>query len=151
MQIPYTAKGIGGEVTVTQTSVIINRKGFFALMQNLRGSKEISISNITAVQFKKPGLTNGFIQFSFSGSSEKSGGSFKAASDENSVVFSGKHLSQFEYVRDLVNYLRNQPVNPAQPANNGSISDLEKLAELKERGIITEDEFAAKKQQILGL
>jgi len=29
--------------------------------------------------------------------------------------------------------------------------DLEKLAELKEKGIITEEEFAAKKKQILGI
>ena len=43
--------------------------------------------------------------------------------------------------------------------NNGSSSitkvnnleDLEKLAELKEKGIITEEEFQAKKKQILGL
>lgn len=37
-----------------------------------------------------------------------------------------------------------------QVVNNG-LSDLEKLAELKEKGIITEDEFNAKKKSILGL
>lgn len=36
----------------------------------------------------------------------------------------------------------------AQP---GNLNDLEKLAELKQKGIITEEEFAAKKKQILGL
>jgi hypothetical protein len=34
---------------------------------------------------------------------------------------------------------------------SGAISDLEKLAELKNKGVITEEEFAAKKKQILGL
>lgn len=34
---------------------------------------------------------------------------------------------------------------------NSSIDDLEKLALLKEKGIITEDEFSAKKKQVLGL
>ena len=36
-------------------------------------------------------------------------------------------------------------------ANSGGIDDLEKLAELKQKGIITEEEFIAKKKQILGI
>ena len=31
------------------------------------------------------------------------------------------------------------------------VAELEKLAELRDKGILTEDEFTAKKQQILGL
>lgn len=34
---------------------------------------------------------------------------------------------------------------------SGNLADLEKLAELKEKGIITEEEFTQKKKQILGL
>jgi curved DNA-binding protein CbpA len=38
------------------------------------------------------------------------------------------------------------------PINNGNnLDDLEKLADLKEKGIITDEEFQAKKRQILGL
>ncbi len=41
---------------------------------------------------------------------------------------------------------------PAAEANlDQQIAQLEKLAKLKEQGIITEDEFNAKKKQILGL
>ncbi len=43
----------------------------------------------------------------------------------------------------------------AEPEGKGTprseIYDLEKLAELKEKGIISEEEFNAKKKQILGL
>ena len=35
--------------------------------------------------------------------------------------------------------------------SNNSLNDLEKLADLKNKGIITEEEFQAKKKQILGL
>lgn len=35
--------------------------------------------------------------------------------------------------------------------NTGNLSDLETLADLKNKGIITEEEFKAKKQQILGI
>ena len=36
------------------------------------------------------------------------------------------------------------------PSNSG-VDDLEKLSELKEKGVITEEEFQQKKKQILGL
>jgi len=36
-------------------------------------------------------------------------------------------------------------------AEKGGTDDLEKLAELKAKGVITEEEFAAKKKQILGI
>lgn len=36
-------------------------------------------------------------------------------------------------------------------ATNQQLADLEKLGELKEKGILTEEEFEAKKTQILGL
>lgn len=43
-----------------------------------------------------------------------------------------------------------QPI-ASKSITSQNISDLEKLAELKEKGIITEEEFNAKKKQILGL
>ena len=40
---------------------------------------------------------------------------------------------------------------PAAPAEPDVTAELQKFAQLKEQGIITEEEFAAKKKQILGL
>jgi len=40
---------------------------------------------------------------------------------------------------------------PDTKANNSGIDDLEKLADLRDKGIITPTEFEAKKKQILGL
>ena len=40
---------------------------------------------------------------------------------------------------------------PSPAANDSSINDLEKLADLRDKGIITPTEFEAKKKQILGL
>lgn len=40
---------------------------------------------------------------------------------------------------------------PAASVADDQIAQLEKLAQLKEQGILTEEEFAAKKAQILGL
>ena len=44
-----------------------------------------------------------------------------------------------------------QPVQPAAPAPEDQYAELEKLGQLKEQGIITQEEFDAKKRQILGL
>lgn len=43
-----------------------------------------------------------------------------------------------------------QPAAPA-PAQENYVEELEQLADLRDRGIITEDEFNAKKKDILGL
>lgn len=40
---------------------------------------------------------------------------------------------------------------PAAPAQDDTTAQLEKLAQLKNQGIITEEEFTAKKKQILGI
>jgi putative oligomerization/nucleic acid binding protein len=43
-----------------------------------------------------------------------------------------------------------KPVQPP-PATSTSIDDLIRLADLHSRGILTDDEFAAKKKQVLGI
>jgi hypothetical protein len=43
------------------------------------------------------------------------------------------------------------PAAPAEPAEPDYAAELEKLAQLKAQGIISEEEFEAKKKQILGI
>jgi hypothetical protein len=43
------------------------------------------------------------------------------------------------------------PPPPAAPAEDPSIAELQKLAELHNQGILTDEEFSAKKAQILGI
>ena len=149
------AEGTNGTLKVNDSTIELIRKGINAKLLGLRGDKEILISSITAIQFKEPGmLTNGFIQFAFSGSNESKGGVFDAAKDENSIVFTKKNLKQFTYLRDLINNKRHELRNSNNLNNNNqtnNYSDLEKLADLKAKGIITNEEFEAKKKQILGL
>jgi hypothetical protein len=57
-----------------------------------RRDKTILIRHISAVEVKKPGAFDGYIQFSFPGSTPHdsgtfTGGAFDAARDENSVTF----------------------------------------------------------------
>jgi hypothetical protein len=60
--------------------------------------------------------------------------------------------TQMEPARQTVTKLRqliSNYQNVGQPTSG--IGDLEKLAELRDKGIVTEEEFQAKKKQILGL
>jgi Short C-terminal domain len=43
------------------------------------------------------------------------------------------------------------PAAPAAPPEEDMAAQLQELAKLKEQGILTEEEFTAKKQQILGI
>ncbi len=116
------------------------------------GEKDIRISDITSIQIKSPGLMGlGYIQFTFPGARESKGGTFNAQSDENSVTFGRKHAREFETIRTEIDRRRSDPSPPSSTAASSPLDQLEKLASLRDRGIVTEDEFQQKKRQILDL
>ncbi len=78
--------------------------------------------------------------------------------DGRQVFFHTKDLSEFEVHSKLANAIshyhrlqaaQQQPESNPQPID--SANQILKYAELKKRGVITEDEFQAKKKQLLGL
>jgi membrane protease subunit (stomatin/prohibitin family) len=52
---------------------------------------------------------------------------------------------------DQAQYAEQQPQQVAQPAQDDDVAELQKLAQLKDQGILTQEEFDAKKKQILGI
>lgn len=149
-------KGSNGTLVVKENTIELVRSGFNARLLGLRGNKEILIKNITSLQFKKPGmLTNGFIQFAFSGSNESKGGVFDATKDENSIVFPKSELKTFEELKHLINKKRNTLQSPSvqtvQVQEEDIYSQIEKLSILKEKGIVTVEEFETKKRKLLGI
>jgi len=54
-------------------------------------------------------------------------------------------------IKELQLSLESAAAPVAQAAGGNNLADLEKLADLKAKGIITEEEFAAKKKALLGL
>jgi hypothetical protein len=56
-------------------------------------------------------------------------------------------------IRDLINQKRDelQNIKYSATTQTNSFADLEKLAELRDKGIVTAEEFEVKKRQILGL
>jgi hypothetical protein len=50
-----------------------------------------------------------------------------------------------------VQYVEAPPAAPAAPSADDQMDQLEKLGDLHAKGILTDEEFAAKKAQILGI
>lgn len=139
------ATGYNGAMELRRDQIVITRKLFFG---RSKGEKAIAIRSITAVQFKKAGLTAGFLQIAFSGSRESKGGVFDAAKDENTIMFYAKSQGEFEALRNEIERARQLPT---QISGRNAIDEIAKYAELHGKGIITDDEFTAKKKLLLGL
>ncbi len=147
-----TAKGRTGTLEVDDSFVTIRRKGVGAKMMHgfTQGEKRIPIHQITAVQYKKPGMTVGYIQFTIAGSNESTSGGFDAMQDENSVAFL-KGAGDFEKIRDHVEAkIVERHASNGQPQPSDDLaSRLKSLADLRDQGVLTDDEFDREKAKLL--
>lgn len=120
------------------------------LAGGLRGDKTIPISMITAVQLKAAGeIVSGYVQFSLMGGREPGGGAMNAASDENSVLFGPQHQADFEALAAAVTAAIAGRSAPASAAPRSVADEIEKLAALRARGILTDSEFETEKAKLL--
>lgn len=147
------AKSAIGEMRFNGREVTISRvaKATNLLIHGLDGEKSIAISAIQAVQFKQAkGGIRGYLQLTISGGIESRGGVIAAAGDENTLMFDAGDQPAFEKLAEAIKdavYERSAP-NSAAPV---SVADeLAKFAKLRDDGLLNEDEFTAKKKQLLG-
>jgi hypothetical protein len=155
------ADGYNGQIEVDENNVYIERAGRRGFLDHGRkGRKQIPIASITSIQFKEArGATRawdagrgGYIQFGVLGGVESRGGAIAAYTDENTVVFSGAQQQAFEAIRDYITAridARQQQV-PQSQAPMSVAGELEKLGELRAKGLISDEEFAAAKARLLG-
>ena len=71
----------------------------------------------------------------------------EASKDENSITFLRRSNESFEEAKSRIEARMNEGNSP----KHNSLDDLEKLAELKSKGIITQEEFDLKKKSLLGI
>ena len=136
-------KGYNGILILTDTGVIIKRKKRFLL----GGEKTIPYSNIIAVQLKKAGWTGGYLQLTLAGGSGGKGGLFRSTMDANTVCFYKSKNQNFEEAKEIIE----RHISGGSQKATSNLDELERLASLKEKGIITQDEFDAKKKSLLNL
>lgn len=122
------------------------------------GEKTIYYSDVIGVQFKPSGLAIGYLQLETASSS----GNNKASNffNENSFTYEPQNITNEEmekvvaYIRERIEECKNAKNNPivAAPAAAVSVADeIKKFKELLDMGAITQEEFDAKKKQLLGL
>lgn len=145
-------EGSNGSVTLYDDHLKIRHKGFANfLTAGAHGEKSIPLSNITAVQFKAAGFMAGYIQFSLKGGVDRPGGVMEATKDENAVLFSKNQQSEFEDLRLAVERAIRAFKSAPPAAQPSSLSDLDKIISMFERGLLDEAEFRAAKAKLLGL
>lgn len=153
--VKFYLKGYNGQLSVYENKVVIERKGLLGAISNgLSGAKTIPMDSITSVQLKEAGaMFNGYIQFGILGSVERKGGIGSAVDDENSVVILRKSNEDARKIRDYIeDIIMNRGKNTATVIQQTSAADeLKKFKELMDSGIITQEEFEAKKKELLGL
>ncbi|MCM1338945.1 MAG: hypothetical protein NC191_04680 [Muribaculaceae bacterium] len=96
--------GVNGQIELSYSKIDITRRGVKSfLCHGFDGTKTIFLRKLSAIQFKEAGnVTNGYIQFIFSGSTEDKGGLWGATKDENTVVFNKAQQPEFEKLRDHI-------------------------------------------------
>ena len=118
------------------------------------GEKTIYYSDVLSVQYKKVNLQLGYLQLETATSTMNNRGD--NFFNENTFTFDGDIQVQMEevqkYIKQKVEEAKKQKNAPVVVAGALSNADeLKKFKELLDMGIITQEEFDAKKKQLLGL
>ena len=122
------------------------------------GEKTIYFVDCVGVQFKKAGLQIGYLQFETASSATNN----RASNffNENSFTFDTTTISN-EKMEEVANYVRKQiediktakaaPQTTTVVQQTSAADEIKKFKELLDMGAITQEEFDAKKKQLLGL
>lgn len=149
----------GSKLEVYDNYVMLYFMPVGSLMANIirggnTGGKRIDISDITSIQFKEPsGASVGFIQISYPGSIDRKDGVIGAVNDENTIIIDNNNLAK---AKEVVKYIETKrenlkSSNPSFSQNISSADEIAKYKKLLDEGVITQEEFDAKKKQLLGL
>ena len=118
------------------------------------GDKKYYYSDLTAVQFREPGkITDGYLEFEYPGS--RSGKNDNSYASENSITFGKAHTPLmreiYTFIDKRIHDSKHSVSAAPQPQTVSAADELKKYKELLDMGVITQEEFDAKKKQVLGL
>ena len=148
-------------IKVFQDKIKISRKakGLFGGIPNEKVILYKDISSINFVPVLKWRTVFGFIQFVVKGGYNRqyTGNPREYSeidSDEYAITFNSKENATFEELKNMIeDRLSSVPETSTTLIQNQSsnLDEIEKLANLRDKGIITQEEFEAKKKQLLDL
>ena len=154
----YSLTGARGRyIKVYEDKVIIKvnaTTGSILTGNSTDGSKTIYYSDVIGVQYKECGLTLGYLQLETASlqMNNKNSNFFSENSFTFNADLNAKMAEVSKYVQERVEYFKNNRNNPQQVVQATSSADeLLKFKELLDMGVISQEEFDAKKKQLLGL
>lgn len=155
-------KCTNGLLKVYEDKVVISRNtamGFIA--QGLKGDKTFFYSELSSVEYKKPSVfANGYIKFITSGTQETAqnigffGNTTKEAiNDPNTLILRSfnkeipkKSEELYHYILQKIGEYKNYNI---KSTNISSADEILKFKQLLDQGIISQEEFERKKQELL--
>lgn len=152
----YEVSYVDSTLKIYEECISFTPKGFFGFMsKGMAGERKIFYKNITQIQFKEPTKwLSGFIEFYVLGQydSNQGGGIWTGTTNENRLNFDLKMLPIMIQIRDFVSSkLKTQASFCDNLQNEDIVAELRKYKQLLDEGVITQEEYNAKKKQILGL
>ena len=156
----YELKGIHGKrLEVYEDKVVIKTKvsvGSVLMGTALNGEKTIYFSDCVGIQFKKAGIMIGYLEFE-TASNGATGGGGANFYNENSFNWDITNKIPNKKMIEVAEYCKKQ-IEEYKTKNNNAIvneissaDELKKFKDLLDMGVITQEEFEAKKKQLLGL
>lgn len=119
-------------------------------VQRLSGtSKTIPLASIVTISIEKPFLKTPYLQVVTAGMVPQKG-DYAKGSAANVVFIQPGNMAKAKQLQQYVLEFQSKGTATSN-SQTSNIDDLEKLAQLRDKGIITQEEFDAKKKQILGL
>lgn len=111
-------------------------------------TQTIPLSSVVTVSIVKPFLATPYLQIVTPGMVPSKSDNMKGAS-ANVVLIQPGQMGKAKKIQEYV--LQYKTRSTSQQSTSSNLGDLEKLDELRKKGIITQAEFEAKKRQILNL
>ena len=157
--IPMSLKCTNGTITVYNDKVVVSRKGLFAFAsQGAAGDRIYYYKDLKTVEYKKPGMINGYIKFIIEGTNDINASvnlfSSKKESlqDPNTVIlraFNSKVPMESEKIYNFIMERISQTKNIGTQSNLSAADEIKKFKELLDNKIITQEEFDKKKNELL--
>ena len=152
------AIGQTGQLELLENKLRIKRKVGGAITQLLGDvprEKVILLKDISTINYSpaiKWRKTYGFIQFVVKGAKPVSSERLSdVQKDENAIVFTWRDAAEFQKIKDTIEDKIASIQEGEGISKSSNLDELGKLAELRDKGSITEEEFEAKKKQLLDL
>ena len=147
-----TLTGKNSTITILENSIKIEPSGWRGWD---RVGVEVPFDKIKGVEFLEPtwGLF-GFLTIIINEGSNLNNNILTSRTqlmnNPYSIPFDKKQLKEFEEMRDKINtIISSKPSNSSQSSSPDILEQIEKLSKLKDSGILTEEEFNTKKEELL--